>query len=166
MIKGKLCGLDRDFDDFRKRMGERDETFKFWDSFVHEDAMSYLGLYTATRSGKWDLRNPCIKKMTPMFSVCDQHNHARILPQHLSDIATMPEDILENFRNGGFVSSLKGTPYQSQAIDEAHESTINRDVKMAISRNNENLIVSKSIPPFQSQDDHKHPLPNWSESKW
>ncbi len=151
LLKQKLVGLEEEFKDFREQMSNLDKTFRFWDSFVHKDCLYYIGLHLAVRSGNWNLRVGCLKKMIALFRVCDFRNYAKFLPKHIADLRLIPEQILDNLKAGGFVCSLKGTPFESQAFDETHESTINRDVKMSISRNNEDLIVSKGLYlPFRA----------------
>ena len=151
-LKKQLFGFEDDFKEFRMKMSESDKTFRFWDDFLHKDCFYYIGLYIGVRSGNWNLRVASLKNMAPLFSVCDFPNYAKLLPEHLADLDLMPDDVLVNLRNGGFVCSLKGNAFESQALDETHESTINKEVKMAISRNNEDLIVAKGLYiPFRAK---------------
>ena len=147
----QLKDLKQEFENFRNVQSQHDETFRFWDSFIHRDCAYYIGLWLAIRSGNWDLRMSCLKHMLPLFSVTDHHNYARILPKHFSTVDTMPDDVLHNLKMGGFVVSLKGTPFASLALDEAHESTINRDVKMSITNGDQdNIATLVKYLPFRA----------------
>ena len=146
----QLGNLQKEFVDFRKTLCELDETFKFWDSFIHNDCLAYIGLSIANRSGNWNLRMHCLKMMMPLFSVTDKFNYSRIIPKHLADLTTFPRYILDNLREGGFVISLKGTPFASMAVDEAHESTINKDVKGAMSGGGDEMKILADFLPYRA----------------
>jgi hypothetical protein len=147
-----LEGLESEFEEFRRVNCEKDDTFRFWDNYIHNDCMYYVGLFIAVRCGNWDLRMSCLRDMIPLFSITDHQNYARILPQHLADIDQMPELILKQMKMGGFSASLKGTPFASLALDETQERTMNRDIKMAISKGEGDYIASiSSYLPFRAK---------------
>ena len=52
----------------------------------------------------------------------------------LADSVTNPKDIMEHFLNGEWTVSVKGRPCHNQALDEAHESIINRKLKQITTR--------------------------------
>ena len=52
----------------------------------------------------------------------------------LADSYTYPHDILDNFFRGEWTASVKGKPYHNLALDEAHESIINRRLKQITTR--------------------------------
>ena len=119
---------------FCAEMSEKLHTFKFWNDFIHRDCMSYIQLYIAIRSGNWGLRNAALKEIAPLFHACDRQNYSKMIPIHLSMMEALPEHILVHFRNGAFVSSIKGMNFSSVALDEAHEMLINKHCKMALCR--------------------------------
>ena len=150
-LKNSLTGFDDEFNDFRKLMSEKDQTFKFWDGFIHEDGLMYTALFIAIRTGDWTLRMASLKKMAPIFYIFDRQNYARILPEHFSILSKLPSEILNFFRMGGFVTSLNGTYGESVAFDECHEMTINRHVKQAISKFDKKAISDLvAILPFRA----------------
>ena len=72
----------------------------------------------------------------------------------------LPSSLLEHFKNGGFVASIKGNTWSSVALDESHEMCINKDVKAAISKLSDDYISkivsylpyrAKSLKNFRSQ---------------
>ena len=99
----------------------------FWVQFVFEDAMAYISLYLAIRSGNWDLRVASVKSMAAVFTAFDHTTYQKLITQHLEDIATMPAPILAMFRQGAFVVSITGRPWHSVGIDESHEILMNKD---------------------------------------
>ena len=44
----------------------------------------------------------------------------------LADASTYPEDVLKYFKNGEWTVCVKGRPFHNIALDEAHESIVNR----------------------------------------
>jgi hypothetical protein len=150
-LEEQIEDFESEFTEFRNIMNQKDKTFKFWDGFVHKQVFAYIGLWIAVRSGNWDLRLGCLKSLAPLFHAFDRQNYAKIVVQHLADVARMPPLILEFMRNGGFTISLSGTPYASVALDEAHEMTINKDMKSVITDTHEDYIVAKSeYLPFRA----------------
>ena len=121
-----------EFKRFIQKMARTDDTWRFWVQFVFEDAMAYISLFLAIRSGDWELRVASIKSMVSVFTAFDHTTYQRLISQHLEDIATMPTPILTMFRQGAFVVSITGRPWHSVGIDEGHEMLINKDCKTSI----------------------------------
>ena len=77
-------------------------------------------------------------------------HYSRIIPKHLADLTTFSRYILDNLREGGFVISLKGTPFASMAVDEAYESTINKDVKGVMSGGGDEMKILAYFLPYHA----------------
>ena len=115
------------FDNFREfiqTMARTDDTWRFWVQFIFEDAMAYISLFLAIRSGDWELRLASVKAMAAVFTAFDHPTYQKLISQHLEDIATMPSPIITMFRQGAFVVSITGRPWHSVGIDESHEMLI------------------------------------------
>ena len=67
--------------------------------------------------------------MAPVFSAFDHLTYTKLIAQHLANVLSLPQSILDFFRIGGFVVSLTANPWHSVAIDEAHEMKINKECK-------------------------------------
>ena len=52
----------------------------------------------------------------------------------LSDSYTYPKEMLQLFKNGQWTVSVKARPFHSLALDEAHESIVNRKLKQITTR--------------------------------
>ena len=133
LSKGEM--LQKYFENFRlfiQKMARTDDTWRFWVQFVFEDAMGYISLFLAIRSGNWDLRVASIKSMAAVFTAFDHATYQKLISQHLEDILVMPAPIMAMFRQGAFVVSVSGRPWHSIAIDESHEMLINKDCKTSI----------------------------------
>jgi hypothetical protein len=89
-FEGTVQNFKDDFLAWREHSFNVSDTFKFWDTFIHVDFMSYLGLYLAIRSRDWDLRNASLKKLCCLFYAFDRHNYMRMIPYHLADLSTFP----------------------------------------------------------------------------
>ena len=107
----------------------KNPTLQFWYQFIFEDCLAYIGLFLAIRTGDWNLRLASIKLMAPLFIAFDRPKYAKLIPQHLEDMLSIPETILRHIQQGGFTVSILGRPCHSIAIDEAHEMCINRECK-------------------------------------
>ena len=123
------ASYSKKFQTFLCMMEEKDLNWKFWKQFVFVDALAYIGLFLAIRSGNWKLRVASIKLMTSIFTAFDHQTYRRFIAQHLADIKSIP---ISTFRKGGFTVSLNGRPWHSVALDEAHEMKINKECKTSI----------------------------------
>ena len=110
--------------------------------------MAYVGLFLAIRSGDWDLRMACMKKMAPMFTAFNHQIYQKLIARHTADVLCMPPQVHTMFQHGGFVVSISGRAWHSVGIDEAHEMLINRSCKTSIVRPNPDYInrIAKHIP--------------------
>ena len=130
----KYKDFQEDFMKFVDDQSEKNETKKFWSQFVFQDCFAYVSLYLAIRSGRWDLRMAAIKSMAALFTAFDRPHYQKLIPQHIVDMLTIPEEILSHLSKGGFTVSIRGRPCHSVGIDEAHEMGINKECKEYITR--------------------------------
>ena len=121
-----------DYSLWRQEQSAKNQNFAFWDSFLHQDFMSYLGLFFAIRSRNWHLRNICLKKISCLLFAFDSPNYQRLIPYHLTDLLTFPKSVIDHFTNGCFSVSFSGKDLFSVALDEAHEMEINSKSKNAL----------------------------------
>ena len=99
------------------------------------------------RSSKWDLRIAAIKSMAALFTAYDRPNYQKLVAQHINDLLTMPQEIIEQLKRG-FTVSILGRPGHSIGIDEAHEMCVNKDCKEFITRPSGDYInrVARFLP--------------------
>ncbi|XP_030853471.1 uncharacterized protein LOC100890520 isoform X1 [Strongylocentrotus purpuratus] len=138
-----MSSMKQEFDEYCDMMSLKHTTFKFWNQFLRKDCHCYISLWIAIRSANWDLRLASLKEMVPLFHAFDRLNYAQLIPLHLNMLNGLPDYIIQDFKDGGFVNSLSGTPFSCVAFDEAHEMTINKDCKMSL---------AKSLPQSHSMD--------------
>ena len=53
-----------------------------------------------------------------------------LLPCHLHEVLTMPQEVIENFEKGAFVCSINGDSMHSVALDGAHEMLISKQLQL------------------------------------
>lgn len=111
---------------------KKNGTKQFWSQFVFQDCFAYVFLYLAIRSGRWDLRMAAIKSMAVLFTAFDRPNYQKLIPQHIVDMLTIPEEILSHLSKGGLTVSINGRLCHSVGIDEAHEMCINKELMQGI----------------------------------
>lgn len=78
-----------------------------------------------------------------IYIYIDRPTYLRVLPQHISDLASYNEETLRCLEKGGFAANITGTQDKdltSLALDEAHEMMINKDVKAGLTRTTESAI--------------------------
>lgn len=121
-------------------MAYTDETWKFWTQFVFVDAMAYVSLYLAIRSGDWDLRMHSMKTMAPVFTAFDHPTYQKLISNHIRDLLNLPKEVQLMFRQGAFVVNISGREWHSVGIDEAHEMLINKQCKQAVVKPSEDYI--------------------------
>ena len=103
--------LHKDFNSFCNSIAEQDDTWHFWREFVAKSMLPYLGLYLSIRSEQWDLRLVSLIMMAPIFHAFDSSNYSNIIPNHIAEMLCLPLSLLEHFKNGGFVASIKGNTW-------------------------------------------------------
>ena len=80
------------------------------------------------------MRNSFLKALLPIFFAYNRNKYQDLCINNIYDTLTLPDDILNKLSAGEWTVSVKGKPYSNQAIDEAHESVINRRMKQITSR--------------------------------
>ena len=63
--------MSKRFDKFIQLMAQKDDTWRFWVQFAFQDAMAYVTLFLAIRSGNWKLRVASLQQMAPLFTAFD-----------------------------------------------------------------------------------------------
>ena len=89
-----------------------------------------------------------IKDMSPLFLVFDRPTYRKLIPNHLTEVLTMPPGVLKHLQDGAFASSITDRALHCEAIDEAHEMKINREAKSLVVRPTEHNMhtISNSLP--------------------
>ena len=75
-----------------------------------------------------------LRVLGELFFAYNRDKYEVLVINSISDSMTYPKDILEHFLNGEWTVSLKGRPFHNQALDEAHETVINRKLKQVTTR--------------------------------
>ena len=147
-INSILGNRFQQFKTFLYKQANIDDTWKFWSQFVLEDAMAYVGLFLAIRSGNWNLRMASMKLMAPICTAFDHPTYQKLISHHLADVLCMPPPVLAMLQQGAFVMNISGRSWHSVGIDEAHEMLINKACKTAIVRPSKDYInrIAHYIP--------------------
>ena len=119
------------FAEFRRIMCHASETYKMWDDFVHRDGLVYILFFVGIRNANWTLRIGALKLMAPLFHAFDRSTYMRLVPRHLADMLSADSSLLGHLQKGGFVANIRGNEKRHLALDENHEISINKEVKMA-----------------------------------
>lgn len=114
--------------------------------------MAYLGLFIAVRSRNWQLRLASLKMMAPLFMAFDRPTYRQLVPHHLHTLSVAPQDLIDQLADGSFAVSLSEHQWHSVALDEAHESKINKACKTALVRPTEtNMRVLSNFLAFRAK---------------
>ena len=89
-----------EFKSFCQLMARTDKTWKFWVQFTFQDAMAYVTLFLAVRSGKQTLHVVSIKSMAALFTAYDHPNYQKLISQHLYDLKQWQDTLLSMFQHG------------------------------------------------------------------
>jgi hypothetical protein len=161
----KIKPLKTEYDEYVAKMCSVNETFKLWHHFVHVDAFAYITFYIAGRCGNWFLRNYALKTMIPIFHCINSTYYYRLLPRHLGDLEKYPPEVIDHFEKGAFVTSLSGTNWSRIFLDEAQETTINKDIKERVkSLSNASMTNKLHYAPYGAKL-HRHFM-KWFEPKY
>ncbi|CAC5388151.1 unnamed protein product [Mytilus coruscus] len=147
--------LLEEYNTWRHENSSVNQTFAFWDNFVHLDFMAYLGLFFSIRSRNWHLRNVSLKKITCLFHAFDRQNYQRLIPYHLADLHTFPEPVIKHFAAGCFSVSISGKHLYSVGLDEAHEMEINLKSKNALNSFSQSSLANLTFYlPYRAKTLH------------
>ncbi|CAC5371098.1 unnamed protein product [Mytilus coruscus] len=147
--------LLEEYNTWRHENSSVNQTFAFWDNFVHLDFMAYLGLFFSIRCRNWHLRNVSLKKITCLFHAFDRQNYQRLIPYHLADLHTFPEPVIKHFAAGCFSVSISGKHLYSVVLDEAHEMEINLKSKNALNSFSQSSLANLTFYlPYRAKTLH------------
>lgn len=136
----KACKKDNiTWDAFLKAFKDndnKDDISKFWAGIL-EYLNAYIGYFFAMRSGNWHLRNACLPKLSELFFSFSHHKYEELVCQSMKDTMKLPSAVIAAFINGEWTVSATGKPYHNMAMDEAHESLINKRTKELTTRPSE-----------------------------
>ena len=102
--------------------GERnkDEVSRFWARAL-QYLNAYVGYYFSLDEVTGNLRNSCLKMLTPIFFAYSRNTYENFATNTIFDALTSPG---EHFFHGEWTISLSEKPYHNVAIDERHECGI------------------------------------------
>lgn len=142
----------KEFRKFLDDLAMKQDTIKFWYDFVFKDIFPYISLYMAIRYRNWDMRTGSLKELVAVYAAFDRKTYEALLPRHLHDLALLPDYLLEQFRKGGFSIRLSQKDWSAVALDECHETKINKDAKLAVVRpTSERMWTIANYLPFRSK---------------
>ena len=119
-----------------------DEVSQFWAKNL-DYLNAYLGYYFAIRSGNWNLRNACLPRLSELFFSYSHNKYEELVCRSMKDcMVGLPSEVLQSFMDGNWIVSAKGNKYHSFAMDEAHESMINKSLKEITTRPCFNRVVN------------------------
>ena len=102
-----------------------DEVSRFWAS-TYNYLCAYMGFYFSIRSGNWQLKNTCLPKLSELFFAYSHNKYEELVCKSMKNSMQLPQEVLNAFLCGEWTVSAKSIPYHSQAMDEAHESMVNK----------------------------------------
>ena len=74
------------------------------------------------------------KLMARLFHAFDRQHYQELSGVHLADMWQLPPAVLQHLRTGAFTASVRGIATRNEALDEVHESTVNRQLKAVLHR--------------------------------
>ena len=117
------------------------QNLRFWAQWF-EVATGYVAQYLAIRCSIWDLRGAAIHHLAPLFYAYRRFKYEALIAKCITDAVTLPSHYLEPMKEGKiWMVSARGRPGYSWAIDEAHESIVNRHLKAHVDRVSEEWLV-------------------------
>lgn len=129
----KTPGLFSNFDQFIDHARSTNETFKYWDTFIHL-IQQVENLVRADRDGDWALHLQAVQALLPIFAAFDSTNYLRWCSLYLEDMHKLPDTapaVYQAFMAGKFVVKRTHGKFNAVGADMALEQTINRSQKSA-----------------------------------
>jgi hypothetical protein len=108
--------------------GNMNDISRFWTQILHYLNV-YMSLFFAIRTGNWHLRNTAVKQAMPIFAAFGHYKYIDLCVDNIREISQFPADIIQQCLEGGWTVSLRGNKYHNIALDECHETEINRKLK-------------------------------------
>ena len=103
---------------FMTNLAMKQETIKLWFQFLTNDCLAYFGLYVAIRHQNWQLRTASLKLMAAVFEALDKPTYQKLIPQHLKDIASMPNNVLQHLQAGRFNARLSTNMWHGNRLEK------------------------------------------------
>ena len=125
--KLQACISQDDFMIFMTNLAMKQDTIKLWFQFLTNDCLAYFGLYVAIQHQNWQLHTASLKLIAAVFEALDRPTYQKLNPQHLKDIASMPNNVLQHLQAGGFSVRLSTNMWHAVALDECHEMKMPRN---------------------------------------
>jgi len=141
--------------DFVARRSREDRTFALWVRLL-EDVTAVNGLHMAIRTGNFDLRQACLKRLAYLFHIQGKHNYVRLISTHLKQVAELPPYLLAVVR-AHFSVSIWDHAHANLAMDEALEKTVNRTGKRVV-RSVDGPQAQKELAAFPDLHDARQYL--------
>ena len=88
----------------------------------------------AIRTGNWHLRCSAVFRIAPLAFAFSRRKYEEVVAEAITDDYLLPPHVRTLFENGEWTVSVLGRDACSQALDEAHESNINRFLKRDVGR--------------------------------
>ena len=106
------------FDEFTK--SKTSPNYKFWWQYL--ELVSIMLLFTISlRQGLWDLYVYSFRVMLPFFMRFDHTNYAMWGSVYLAETQQLPEEILDEFKNGNFVVKRAKSKFNQVDQDQSQE---------------------------------------------
>lgn len=70
---------------FGAKMSNLDNVWKLWSQFIFKDAMAYVSLFLAIRSGDWHLSIESVKQMASLFTAFDHPTYQKLISSRFTD---------------------------------------------------------------------------------
>ncbi|KAG1696934.1 Alpha-N-acetylgalactosaminidase [Nymphon striatum] len=122
-----------DFDQFIEENRSKNETFLYWDTFIH--LMTLLeNLIRSDREGNWALQVQSVQSLLPLFAAFDSTNYLRWCSLYLEDMHKLAEtapEVYKAFTEGKCVVKHTEGRFKAVGADMALEQTINKSQKGA-----------------------------------
>ena len=99
---------------------ETNANFSFWWQYMELVAI-LLRFPRAQRDGLWDFPLSTFGSMLPYFMMYDHPNYARWGPVYLADMQTLPESVLQEFREGNFDVKRGDSKFNQVSPDQSQE---------------------------------------------